>query len=541
MYTITHKWQKILILGVILLLGLAIRSYNLNSPSIGYHNMKENESLSIAHEMKSSNDYIKKKVYFLNAFEQGPTIKKYGELPLVPYQILISWRLFGENLWGGRLFNVFYALSGIVVIYFLALLLFNNVTLALFCALLLAIMPLNVFFSRNLQAESPAFFFMLLGSLFYLRFASSLKKYNLFLGGLSFSLAWAYRENFLLGILPFAFCLPFKRILLDRKHILRYILAFFIPYLVTLFVVLWFKTLAGGGFVLGLSSLKLAKLLEVFLTSYWSRYGSNILWFAVAENYTVVFSVLALLGILLAFLKGNGLLNRYIIGWVFTIVPFLMLSSEEIYQQSFAQIPFLIMVAISCAYALLFVAQTLNKNIKKEILIYLIIITILIAIPFIYGSIYRMHATVFPGEDVAGETLRELTIPGERVFLLTHPQGYGIARYAQRYVDWPLGFQDFKDKENKFKIRYIGFYPSEYLFALENNSPELFSYIQNNYHIKEVGMLEESGRLAYFILEKGTGQNLKDSLRKLSGQVRPRAIYKLFGRFIFFYTVRPVN
>jgi hypothetical protein len=149
-----------------------------------------------------------------------------------------------------------------------------------------------------------------------------------------------------------------------------------------------------------------------------------------------------------------------------------------------------------------------------------------------------MHATVFLGEDVAGETLKELTLPGERVFLFTHAQGYAIARYAQRYVGWPSNFKDFKEKENKFKIRYICVYPLQYLAALESGSPEFFSYIQSNYHLKELGMLEEPNRLIYAILEKGKGQNLRDALQNVSGQIRPRAIYKLFGRYIFFYAVR---
>ena len=538
MNTTTSKLRTNLILCAILLAGFALRSYNLDFPSIGYHNMKENESLSIAQEMKNSNDFIKRKVYFYNAFETDPAIKRYSELPLVPYQILLSWELFGENLWGGRLFNIIFAVLSILVIYFISLLLFSNVNLALFGASILAIMPLGVFFSRNLQAESPAFFFMLLGNLFYLRFASSFKKYNLFLAGLSFSFAWAYKPNFLFGLLPFVFCFPFKVILKNKKHILKHALAFFIPYLLILVAILWLRHLGEWQFSLQLTFAKAAKLFQFFSPSYWSHYGPNILWFSVAENYTAIFGILSLLGILLAFMKGNGLLNRYIIGWVLTIVPFGMLFSEQIYQQGFSQMPFLGLVCVSSVYIISFISQTLSKFIKKGATVFLICATIAISIPFVYGSIYRMYATVFLGEDVAGETLKELTLPGERVFLFTHAQGYGIARYAQRYVGWPSNFKDFKEKESKFNIRYICIYPLEYLASLESGSAELFNYIQSNYHLRELGMLEEPNRLIYAVLEKGKGQNLKDALQNISGQIRPRAIYKLFGRYIFFYAVR---
>jgi hypothetical protein len=501
--------------------------------------MKENESLSIAQEMKSSNDFVKKRVYFYNAFEADPSIKKYSGLPLVPYQILLSWKLFGENLWGGRLFNVIFAVAGCLLMYFVSLALFSNVNLALFGAYLLAVMPLSVFFSRNLQADSPAFFFMLLGTLFYLKFATSLKKYNLLLGGVAFSIAWAYKPNFLFGLLPLAFCFPFRGIFRRKKYIASYLLFFFMPYLIILFTILWLMRLGQGGFSLQLNFGNPTKLFQFFSPSYWSHYGAGIFWLTVAENYTVIFSILSLLGMLLAFLRGNGLLNRYIIGWVLTIIPFGMLFSEQIYQQGFSQMPFLILVCVSSVYAISFVSGVLSSFIKKGITVFLICASIAISAPFVYVSIHRMHATVFLGEDVAGETLRELTLSGERVFLFTHSQGYAIARYAQRYAGWPYELGDFKEKESKFNIRYICIYPLDYLALLQSGSEQVFNYIQSNYHLKELGMLEEPNRLVYLILEKGKGQNLRDSLGKISGQIRPRAIYKLFGSYIFFYTVRP--
>jgi len=48
----------------------------------------------------------------------------------------------------------------IIVVYFIGYEIFKRKLLALSCSLLLAILPLAVFFSRNLQPESPAFFFI---------------------------------------------------------------------------------------------------------------------------------------------------------------------------------------------------------------------------------------------------------------------------------------------------------------------------------------------------------------------------------------------
>jgi hypothetical protein len=212
-----------------------------------------------------------------------------------------------------------------------------------------------------------------------------------------------------------------------------------------------------------------------------------------------------------------------------------MVFSEELYQQGFSQTPMLILVCLSCTYTISFISESFKKN----VFVYLAAAIFLVSAPFVYNSIYRMHATVFLGEDVAGGTLKELTKPDERVFLFTHAQGYGIARYAQRYMGWPLNLKDFREKEDKFKIRYICIYPSEYLMVLKNDFKDIYKYIEENYHIKELGLLEEPDRLVYFILEKGKGQKMEDFLKSISGQRRTKAIYYLFGRYVFLYSLRP--
>lgn len=55
--------KKTLLLSAIILVGLLLRSINLNLPSIGYHNMKENESLSIAQEMEGVKIFKEKSLF----------------------------------------------------------------------------------------------------------------------------------------------------------------------------------------------------------------------------------------------------------------------------------------------------------------------------------------------------------------------------------------------------------------------------------------------------------------------------------------------
>lgn len=527
--------KKIILLGLILLLGFILRSYNLNFPSIGYHNMKENEYLSMAQEMQRTGDYIARRVYFYNAFEDKPTMKLYPQPPLVSYQVLASWKVLGKNLWGPRLINVFFGIAAILVMYFIVLLLFKNPAHALFCAFLLAIMPLAVFFSRNLQPESPAFFFMILGSLFYLRFISSLKICNLLLGGIAFSIAWLYKFSFLSGILPFVICMPYKEILRHKRGaFLKYALAFMLPYLIIAASILWLKYTGQWEF----EELHRVKPWEIFFPAYWKKYGRIIWWYVKGENFTLGFTLLTAGGIALAFLKRRGLLNRYIIGSALTAIPYCMLLSDYINQHNYYQMPFLALVCISAVYAASFLAELVKKIIGKSLFIPIMVIVIAVSLPLVRGSISRMYGSVFPGEDVAGESLREFTRPDERIFLFTYPQGYAIARYARRYMGWVSGLDDFKNKERKFNVRYACFYPAE--FARQLNDPALFEYLRNNYHYKEVGITGEANKPNYIILERGraTQEEQKNFLQSFSGKKQLRTIYKLSGKYIFFYSLR---
>jgi hypothetical protein len=204
--------------------------------------------------------------------------------------------------------------------------------------------------------------------------------------------------------------------------------------------------------------------------------------------------------------------------------------------------PFLGLVCISSVYAVSYISELIKirKMPQKNFLLFLMVVVVGVSAPFVYNSITRMYGTVFLGADVAGESLREFTQPGSRIFLFTHSQGSGsVGRYARRYVGWTDDFDDFKDKEKKFNIRYICFYPAEFVRNIENNNPSFYKYIQNNYHVKEVGLLEEPDRLIYIILERGKGSDPQAYLKSFTGKKQLRMIYKLFGRFIFFYTLRP--
>lgn len=534
-----QKLFQIFMLCLILFLGFVLRYININFPPIGYHNMKENEYLSMAHDIRAGSGKNARGAYLNGAFDDESAIRTNHRPSIMPYQILLSWNILGESIQAARLSNVFFGTLSIVVIYYISLLLFESVTLSLFCAFLLSILPLGVFFSRNIQAESPAFFFMLLSNLFYLRFVFSLKRYDLFLGSISLSLAWSYEYRFIVGLLPFAFCFPFKSLYKNKKDFAKFLIGLLIPFLITSCVMAWLEHLG----LLRWDFFTSDKLRpwEIFTYKYWSSYGKTIWWYAAGENFTFIYIFLAACGIAAAFSRRKGVLNRYIMGWSAALIIYGIIFSDFITQHNYSQMPFLLLVSISTGYGVLFISQKLViKSIPKtSLFLPVVVISTSLSAPFVYSAILRMHSTVYLGLDVAGESLREFTGPDERIFLSTHAQGKSITRYARRRMGWADSMEDFKNKEAKFNVRYICFYPAEFALALKSNNPELFEYIRNSYHAKEVGLTEEQNQLYYIILEKGRSLHPETFLQSFSGPKQERMVYKMFGNHRFFYSLRP--
>lgn len=79
------KYLHLLFLILVLASAFIIRIPQLNFPSIGYHNMKENEYISMAKNMIASRDFISRDVYFYNAFNDKRDLGLYPQLPFVAY------------------------------------------------------------------------------------------------------------------------------------------------------------------------------------------------------------------------------------------------------------------------------------------------------------------------------------------------------------------------------------------------------------------------------------------------------------------------
>lgn len=526
-----------LLLLIFIFVGLSLRIHNLDSPPIGYHNMKEIEYLSEAREFFYHDDYLHRRISFLGMMSPtGPdNFEEYVQLPIIPWLTLLTWKIFGIHLWLPRMIIVLFSLGSIPLSYYL----FNELTekkeISVVAAFLMAIMPLAVFFGRNIQPETPALFFILLTSYYYLRWTKNLSPKYLLVSLIAFSISGLFKYTFMIFAIPLLFLFPFDKIKneTNKKKLLRQI-----PLIILSISPLFLWALLSK--FTNVNSEQLftyyrINIFEIFTSGYWEKYF-YILKVYFNSNFTVFYTGIALIGILFCFRESKTSLSKFILGSAFMAIPYSMILSDYIRQHSYYQIPFLPLICLASAYGIYKISEVklnLNKNLKYIIILGLIFLSI----PFVIQNIDNHYDTIFFGLDVAGNSINEFSNKADRIFISGHAQTVGMLWSADRYGDFlPTTLDMFKFGENERHMKWIFVYDNSGISKLRENT-EIWDYINKSYFIKEVGFIENGENLEqkYIILEKGgsidmSGANLE----------RPKlaAVYKTSYGLVKLYSSR---
>lgn len=525
------------LLLIFIFVGLSLRIHNLDSPPIGYHNMKEIEYLSEAREFFYHDDYLHRRISFLGMMSPtGPgNFEEYVQLPIIPWLTLLTWKIFGIHLWLPRMIIVLFSLGSIPLSYYL----FNELTekkeISVVAAFLMAIMPLAVFFGRNIQPETPALFFILLTSYYYLRWTKNLSPKYLLVSLIAFSISGLFKYTFMIFAIPLLFLFPFDKIKneTNKKKLLRQI-----PLIILSISPLFLWALLSK--FTNVNSEQLftyyrINIFEIFTSGYWEKYF-YILKVYFNSNFTVFYTGIALIGILFCFRESKTSLSKFILGSAFMAIPYSMILSDYIRQHSYYQIPFLPLICLASAYGIYKISEVklnLNKNLKYIIILGLIFLSI----PFVIQNIDNHYDTIFFGLDVAGNSINEFSNKADRIFISGHAQTVGMLLSADRYGDFlPTTLDMFKFGENERHMKWIFVYDNSGISKLRENT-EIWDYINKSYFIKEVGFIENGENLEqkYIILEKGgsidmSGANLE----------RPKlaAVYKTSYGLVKLYSSR---
>ncbi|MBS3115389.1 glycosyltransferase family 39 protein [Candidatus Woesearchaeota archaeon] len=502
------------ILILFLLLGLYLRIYHLNYPSIGYHNMKENEYLDEAYFFKTDGNWLHKQAFAFSGFDEGNAYhEEYAEVPYVSYLTAGLWIIFGESIWLPRLFMIFFMLGSILMTYLVVKRLTSNEYLSLLSSFLITIMPLGIYFGRNVQPESPGLFLMLLTAYFFIRWIDFKERKNLMYSGFSFSIAWGLKYTFGIIAVPLFFIFPFREMKDKFKYHpkefwsdVKYLFYGIVPGIITTLVYeLTVTDRAKVGYLID--------IFRIFSSGYWkTRWPSLISYFN--DNYTMWFVWFAIFGFAFALLKYRTRFSKFLIGYVVSIFIYADLMAAKIGGHSYYQMPFLPLICILSAY-FLFCLGTLLKQISgNKFAVYVPVLLIVLAVPSMQAANDRVWSTNFYGQDFIGEYLKTRLNSEERLGAATHAQDLAVCSYSKHRCGFSSTLEEFKRKEQVFNINYIYIGVSE-MNKLEGKDP-LWVYIKNNYKIDLIGLMELNKQLVpiHIVLKKGGTFNFNDVTNK---------------------------
>jgi hypothetical protein len=501
--------------------------------------MKETEYLSEAREFYFHDDLLHRRVAWMGLdSSDGPGyFEEYAQPPLLPWLILLVWKIAGMEIWLARLIIVFFSVVLIPLIYYISYELTRKKEVSILAAFFMTIMPLAVFFGRNIQPESPALFFMMLSLHYYLKWMRDFSSKHIIAASISFAIGALFKYTFMIFAIPFIIIFPFEK-LNDgswRKKLggqIAIILLSMSP------LILWalitkFTNVSNSG----LFPYVRIHIFEVFSSVYWDNYYETIKGYLIS-NFTIFYIGLALIGLIFCLKEVKTLFCRFCLGSAIMAIPYFMLLSDFIRQHSYYQMPFLPLVTMAGACCLY--RMSTFKIVRSKKLKYLIIIGfILFSLPQVKLVIDQHYDTIFFGLDVAGDSIRELSEKEDRLFISGHAQTVGMLWASDRYGAFlPASLEELKFAENERHMKWIFVYDSLGVSKLKEN-PEIWEYVSNNYSVKEIGILKngESEKQLYLILKKGRSNNAS---KPDFGPPTLKRTYETSYGLLEFYSLRAV-
>lgn len=525
------KNNTYLFLFILMIIGFYLRSYHIDFPVIGYHNMKENQYIPYTEFMYNADefwDFFRTETYWIGSQEHG-YFTQY-EFPLIPWMILILWKILGIKIWLARLVIILFSIASIPLLYLVARKLTDNRFIIFAACLFYTIMPISVFFGRNVQPEAPGLFFILLATywFFWWREEVIAEKYfykSFIFFALNILVAILLKIPNGIGLIPLFFFVPYKHFSGKKLYLVQCVFIFII---ILAFFPVWIKFsqwVMPGAATVGTSGFSesfrevYGNIILTFSGDYWSGYFPAIKSFYL-DNFTIWFFWLSIFGIILGILKWRTRLGLFITAYFFAVLIYMMSFADKIRGHAYYQMVFLPLICFASAYMLYIIAQVLSELIFSRIaflkqfysqisyiLPYIILILFLfLAYPSIITATNRVFDTIYYGEDIAGEFINKNSNPDERVFIDgVFSQSVGILWHAHRYgideispnLSW------FMELEDTLNFRWVVLYGPGYNTI--QTKQEVWQYIQNTYKMRQIGFLFQDNQYVpyYFILEKG--------------------------------------
>lgn len=157
------KW-----LFICLVLALGLRLYHLTDPLADWHSFRQADTASVAREyVKHGINWLYPEYHDLSNIQSGrpnPQGLRLVEFPLIPALVALTYRPFTSmiplHVWY-RLVNICFSLGSLSLLYLIARRLYGPRP-AVITAIIFALLPFNLYYSRAILPEIPMVFFILL-------------------------------------------------------------------------------------------------------------------------------------------------------------------------------------------------------------------------------------------------------------------------------------------------------------------------------------------------------------------------------------------
>lgn len=541
------RWIPLILLVAILLWGYSLRAYHLDYPVIGYHNMKEAHTLSEALNFYRGESLIVPRQHYYGVADT--TQGTHGDnLPLLAWMIALGWKIFGLRLWVARFMVVLFSLGIIALTYVVVKQLFRREDISLLAALLSAACPVMVFFGRNVQYDIPAAFFLIGTIAAYLQWRKDSKPVWFGLMALSFALAAVSKWPTAIVLFPIALTFPYGRVFpltALKAHVRQYALAI-PPAALTLWWWFFSKTLNPKTAV-SVTRDSVAHLSQFFTGEWWGI----VYQYAYTDNFSKIGVWLALFGVVLSFVFIKKFSYRFLALWAASFLPFGLLFANFLSHHNYYQITYAplwaILVAAFLGFAVSLIPKVKLGPLPSKSLRWIVLIAIffLVLKAPLTESADRQFATQFYGLDVAGEYIREHSLPGEVVLESGH-QDRGLLWHADRELVSSGNVSDIIAAETEQNLNWAfayqwGFSQPGRLLTI----PEIAEHIYSNYTLRQFAFVLAPGpggqpqlQEMYYLYQRGGSsptreEFLKDINKYIAGRQAQKRVYDdPFGRTV---------
>jgi 4-amino-4-deoxy-L-arabinose transferase-like glycosyltransferase len=518
------KWQWILLI-LIILLGAYVRYYHIDYPVLGYHNWKESRYLEEARNFAKEGFF--EHGFFVSAFDYpgiraDPSGAHAGEFPLLSIAIGLLFIIFGISLFVARFFVLLLGLLSILAMYLLVKELFEREDLALSSAFAMALLPILVFFTHNVDVINIGLPLMLLGAYFYVLWVKHDKGKDMMLSTLFIMLGAIAKYEFLAIGVPMLFIFPWHRLKELKKfgpkyhpYIISVLIFALIPvqYLYSRYV-----SMATSASAIDTS---LININVMFKAAWWQTMKAYT-----ADNYTILGFYLALFGIVFMILmfKRKNIGYRFGLGYLVGTIFYFIIMSDKLGGHSYHQYPVVPFFALMIAFCFVFVATNASSIMRLKIMKPLFIIVLFVIFFFPARTAWnRQFDTQFFGLDVAGDYINKNSQPNERIIHSDH-QDYGVLWHADRkgLAGGIPNSSEIRWAEDNLNVTWIFVYQWG-LNVVQD--PDRWNYIKDNYALRQIAFIKGQQQPFYLLFKKG-GRFNESMLNKMQG-VSGKRIYEM--------------